>query len=145
MTWDEYYLGMCVTVASKSKDRSTKCGVVVVGPANEVRTIGYNGFARGVDDDVEERHERPEKYKWVVHAEANAIANAARCGTPLEGTTIYLTGPPCNECSKLIINSGMKEVVYPIRSQEDYRERWSAEIILSRTMLDEAGVEVRTV
>lgn len=135
---------MCDTVALKSKDRNTQFGAVVVGPAHEVRTIGYNGFARGVDDDVDERHERPEKYRWVVHAEANAIINAARCGTPLDGTTMYSLGPPCSECAKLIINTGIVEVVYPVSSLEDFRKRWADDIIFADKMLTEAGIEVRS-
>ena len=79
-SWDEYFLTLCDAVALKSKDRSTKLGCVIVGVGHEVRSTGYNGFPRGVNDNVDARHQRPEKYKWTEHAERNAIYNAARCG-----------------------------------------------------------------
>ena len=65
MNWDEYFLAMCQLVASKSKDRSTKVGAIIVGPDNEIVSTGYNGFPRGINDDIKERHERPLKYKFT--------------------------------------------------------------------------------
>ncbi len=143
MNWDEHYLDMCRTVARKSKDRSTQCGCVIVGPAHEVRSTGYNGFARGVDDNPVWRHERPEKYRWNVHAEVNAIANAARFGGALDGATLYVSEPPCAKCAGPIINAGIIEVVYDICSTSDYRVRCSDDIGIASLQFKEAGVKVR--
>jgi dCMP deaminase len=111
MDWDSYFTSMANLVASKSKDRSTKVGCVIVGPTNEVRSTGYNGFCRGIDDWVEARHSRPEKYLWAEHAERNAIYNAARNGIRLEDCTLYSTVFPCSDCARGIIQSGIKRVV----------------------------------
>jgi dCMP deaminase len=111
MDWDSYFTSMAELVASKSKDRSTKVGCVIVGPSNEVRSTGYNGFCRGIDDALEARHCRPEKYLWTEHAERNAIYNAARNGIRLEDCTLYSTVFPCSDCARGIIQSGIKRVV----------------------------------
>lgn len=113
MKWDDYFMEMAHLCASKSKDRSTKVGCVVVGPNHEVRTTGYNGFCRGVDDDVDSRHERPEKYFWAEHAERNALYNAARNGIRTEDCTVYVTSFPCADCARGLIQSGIKRVVTP--------------------------------
>lgn len=114
--WDSYFMEMATLVASKSKDRSTKVGCVIVGPNNEVRSTGYNGFCRGVDDDNDDRHERPEKYLWTEHAERNAIFNAARNGIRMEDCTAYTTMFPCADCARSFIQSGIRRIVTrPIR------------------------------
>lgn len=87
-------------VAKLSKDPSSKVGALILGPAGEVRSLGYNGAPRGCAADEDARGlERPEKYFWFSHAELNAIANAARVGTPLEGGILVVTHPPCAECN----------------------------------------------
>lgn len=88
--WDAYFMSLCYMVSIKSKDQSTKYGAVIVGPDHEIRSTGYNSFPRGVNDNLSERQKRPEKYLWFEHAERNAIYNAARMGTPLNGTTLYV-------------------------------------------------------
>ncbi len=114
--WDSYFMEMATLVASKSKDRSTKVGCVIVGPNNEVRSTGYNGFCRGVDDENDDRHERPEKYLWTEHAERNAIFNAARNGIRMEDCTAYTTMFPCADCARSFIQSGIRRIVTrPIR------------------------------
>jgi dCMP deaminase len=111
MNWKEYFLNIAEQVKLKSKDNSTQIGAVIVGEDNEILSTGYNSFPRGLDDTIEERQERPEKYHFMVHAESNAIVNAARIGSPIKNTKIYLTcGVPCSDCAKLIINSGIIEV-----------------------------------
>ncbi len=145
LDWDTYFISMSKLVATKSKDRSTKIGCVIVGPTNEIRTTGFNGFCRGVDDDVEGRHERPEKYFWAEHAERNAIFNAARCGIPLNGCTAYIAGtrslPPCADCSRALIQSGIKRVVFEcIELEED--SKWVESFQRSKEMFDETGVKI---
>ena len=112
MNWKEYYKLIAEQVKLKSKDINTKIGAVIVGHDNEIVSTGYNSFPRGIDDDVAERQERPEKYYWFIHAEVNAIVNAARTGVSTKGSTIYLTcGIPCANCAMAIINAGIATVV----------------------------------
>ena len=108
--WDAWFITMCFLVAQRSLDKHTKCGCVVVGDAKEVLSVGYNSPPRGCDDEKIPL-ERPAKYLFMEHAESNAINNAARCGMRLEGSTFYITGPPCNECFRRIINAGARKIV----------------------------------
>ena len=112
MNWTTYLLNLARAVATKSKDRSTKVGCVIVDSEYGVLSTGYNGMPRGVDDDVAARHERPEKYLWVTHAEANAVAQAAKKGTSLSGATAVVTHAPCCHCMSLLIQAGVKKVAY---------------------------------
>lgn len=106
MNWHDYFMNIAHTVATKSKD-TTKVGCVIVGEDNQILSTGWNGFARGVDDNVQSRHERPEKYEWTIHAEANAICNAARSGVRLKGSIAYITHKPCSSCADMLIQSGI--------------------------------------
>ena len=101
--WDLRFMELADHVAQWSKDRSAKVGATIVDD-KEVVSMGYNGFPRGCNDDVEERHQRPEKYSWVLHAEENAIINAARKGVKTMGTTMYLNWFPCDRCAGMIVN-----------------------------------------
>jgi dCMP deaminase len=156
LSWDDYFLLLCQVVALKSKDPSSKFGAVIVGPGHEVRSLGYNGFPRGVYEQlspeeervthctaqqVEARWERPEKYLWCEHAERNAIYNAARHGTPLQGCTIYVSGFPCADCARAIIQAGIADLIFR-NPQGDYAARWNESLERARTMLLEAGVTV---
>ena len=110
-TWDETWIGLCYEMANRSKDRSTRVGCVIVGPNNIPRALGYNGIPRNCRDDVEHRYFRPQKYFYFEHGERNAIFNAAREGVALEGCKIYIPAPPCVDCSRAIIQSGIVEVI----------------------------------
>lgn len=110
MNWHEYFLNICDQVALKSKDRHTNFGAVIVGPGKEIKSTGYNGFCRGINDKLEERYERPEKYFWFEHAERNAIFNAARCGISTLDCDIYIQSMPCIDCARAIVQSGIKNV-----------------------------------
>lgn len=141
--WDQYFLKMVDLVADKSKDRSTKCGAVIVGPDMEVLSTGYNGFPRGVNDDIESRHERPAKYTYTEHAERNAIFNAARSGIALKGTTMYIawSGAPCAECSRAVIQAGIAHVVAPKDKKFAGKgSQWDYSLSQGMEMLLEAGV-----
>lgn len=133
---------MAHLVARKSKDQSTKVGCVIVGPNNEVRTTGYNGFCRGINDDYLYRHERPEKYFWVEHAERNAIYNAARNGIPLENCTAYVTMVPCSDCTRGLIQSGIKRIMF---CSGEANEKWTESFRRSQMMAQEAKVEMISV
>lgn len=133
---------MAALVASKSKDRSTKVGAVIVGPDNELRSSGFNGYPRNVTDDTDGSHDRPKRLLHTIHAEANAIVAAARVGIPTKDCRIYVTHWPCAECSKLIIQAGIKEVIAPKPSDELY-ERWKESMDAGLTMFREAGINAR--
>jgi len=128
----------------RSKDRSTKVGAVALDDAMVIKGSGYNGFPRGVDDLRGERHERPAKYRWTVHAEMNVIAQAAR--PVLEGTTLILTSlHPCAICAGMLIQAGVKRVIAPeIRhpGTGELRFDWSEDEKIAFEMLSEAGVDV---
>ena len=146
MNWDEYFLEIADVVAKKSKDQSTKIGCVIVGPNNEIRSTGYNSFPRGIRDSLPERHERPEKYLWIEHAERNAIYNAARCGTSLEGCRIYVRAIPCMDCARAIVQSGLVEVCYPKPDwKSEFAKRWEEQWERTLTLFNEAGVKLRHV
>jgi len=143
----EWYFKIARTIAEASCDTSTKVGCIVVGPDKEIRAQGYNGFPRGVDDEDERWHKRPAKYDYVVHAEANAVANAARTGAQLKGCTAYVTAPPCCNCAGLLINAGVAKVVWPsfvedgITSQS-LTDRWRVSFRRALELFDAAGVKV---
>ena len=136
--WDERYLQLAEHIASWSKDRSTKVGAVIVSKHNRIISTGFNGFPTGVNDDVEERHERPAKYLWTEHAERNAIFSAPR-GVELEGSTLYCTWFPCSDCARAIIQSRIGVVWYREKSVVD---RWVDSFAVSQKMFDEVGIRV---
>lgn len=136
--WDNYFMDMAELVAEKSKDPSTKVGAVIVDERNIVSGMGYNGFPRGVNDDPERYEHRPTKYKMVVHAELNAILNSTR---QLVGHTLYVTHPPCHECAKAIIQSGIKRVITQMPSSE-FLKRMEESYMFTELILKEAEVEL---
>ena len=143
MNWTEYFLNIAESVKLKSKDRRTQIGAVIVGKDNEIVTTGYNSFPRGINDDVEERQQRPEKYFWFEHAERNAIYNAARIGVSLKNSTIYLTsGLPCMDCARGIVNSGIKVVWCKTDCTTKNKEKWVESQMKSQQLLNECGVQV---
>lgn len=125
-----------------SKDPSTKVGCLIVGPAGEIRSHGYNGMVRGADDNNEERMQRPEKYFWFEHAERNAIYNAARVGVPLEGSTLFVTMPPCMDCARAIVQSGIKEVY--TCSFISPNNNWEEQANRTRQLFKESGILYHT-
>ena len=143
-SFHDYYIQMAELVASKSKDRSTKVGVVVVGPDNEVRSTGFNGFPRGVNDNIEGRHTRPIKYEFTEHAERNAIFNAARSGVSLKDCTMYMNFEPipCADCARAVIQSGIKRVIGYGARKFAGKGDWDCSLSYGEEMLIEAGVEV---
>ena len=140
MDWDTFFMQMALTVASKSKDRSRKIGCVIVGKDNEVRSIGFNGFPRDVDDDNDARHDRPEKYAWTEHAERNAIYNAARVGIPTDNCILYTTWFPCIDCARGVVQSGIKKVITFEPELND--PQWGESFSKVLELFDEAGILV---
>jgi dCMP deaminase len=111
-SWDEYFLDIAELVSTRSKDPSTKVGAILVRDKVIIST-GYNGFPRGINDDISKRYDRPEKYLWTIHAEENAIFNAVRVGVKTENSILYVTPmSPCSNCALSIVQAGIKEVVF---------------------------------
>ncbi len=143
--WDDYFMTMVYLVSTRSKDESTKLGSVVVGPDNEVRSIGYNSFPRGINDYVPGRQQRPEKYYWFEHSERNAIYNAVLIGVSLKGCKLYTNGVPCADCARAIINSGIKEVIVDFKWEgiREGQKEWIGSKRRAMKMFEEAGINVR--
>jgi dCMP deaminase len=139
-TWDDTFIEICSVIAKRSKDENTKIGCVIVGPNHEVRSLGYNCFPRGIDDNRPERQQRPWKYKFFEHAERNAIYNAARIGVPLEGCSVYIPLYPCADCARGVIQAGIVEIVC---ESVVIPERWITDCNAAEEMLREAGITVR--
>lgn len=134
--WDARFLDHARHVAGWSKDPSTKVGATIVRPDRSIASVGYNGFPRKVDDSEDRYLNKPVKYAFVVHAEANAILAAKE---DLSDSTLYCTLFPCNECAKLIIQSGIRTVVVPRQEDPDH---WTESMNYSRQMFVESGVVV---
>ena len=141
--WDRRFLELAKHISEWSKDPSTKVGCVVVGADREIRSTGFNGFPRGIEDDLDRLEDRDRKYPLICHAEENAIMHAARIGVSLKGNTAYVTWPPCSRCTRSLIQAGLNEVVFP--ADVDIPERWQADFDISMGMMEEAGITVRKV
>ena len=136
--WDEYFMGVAQLAAKRSKDPSTQVGACIVSSDNKILSIGYNGFPIGCSDDEfpwEKTDTSPDhnKYLYSTHSELNAILNYR--GGSLEGTKLYVTLFPCNECAKAIIQSGIRTLIY---DSDKYADTDS--VVASKRMLDAAGV-----
>jgi dCMP deaminase len=138
ITWDEYFMGVALLAAKRSKDPNTQVGACIVSQDNIILSTGYNGFPKGCSDDEYpwEREGADTKYPFVVHAELNAILNSN--GKSLKGAKIYVALFPCNECAKAIIQSGIGEVIYLSDKYSD-----SPATLASKRMLDSAGIPCR--
>lgn len=140
--WQGRFLNIASEISTWSKDTSSKVGCVIVDDQLSIKATGYNGIPRNVDDSKEERQERPAKYMWYNHAEANAIANCARLGISTNECTMLITHPPCSACTRNIIQAGIKEVVIDssFLSTSDFMTRWSEEFETAKQLLSEANV-----
>ena len=136
ISWDEYFMGIAMLAARRSKDPSTQVGACIVSPDNIIISTGYNGMPKGCSDDEFPwgREGAETKYPYVVHAELNAILTAN--GRDLRGSRLYVALFPCNECAKAIIQSGVKEVVYLSDKYDGTPMN-----VASKRMLDAAGVK----
>ncbi len=139
ISWDQYFMGVALLSAKRSKDPNTQVGCCLVSEDKKIIGIGYNGFPRTINDDYLPWERTGAwlntKYPYVVHAEANAILNSTR---DLKGATLYVSLFPCNECAKLLIQSGIKEVVYihDFHSEDD-------NVKASKKMLELSNIKTR--
>lgn len=153
LKWDLHFIDLSLLHSKMSKDPNTRVGSVIVGPDREVRSMGFNGFPRGIADTAERLADRDFKNRCMVHAERNAILAAARVGIPLRGCTLYLAatddsgsvwgGPPCTGCAIEIIQAGI--VAVASRPFKSGPSKWRADTEEAGRWLKEAGVEVREV
>ena len=138
INWDEYFMGIAMLAARRSKDPNTQVGACIVSEDNIIISTGYNGMPKGCSDDIfpwdRDGQQDMTKYPYVVHAELNAILNAN--GRDLRGSRIYVALFPCNECAKAIIQSGVKEVLY---LSDKYKDTMLN--LVSKRMLEAAGVK----
>ena len=136
LNWVQYLYSFAVTASLRSKDPNTQVGAVLVDEDNHIVATGYNGFPPGIEE-TEERWQRPQKYRRVIHAEVNAIGWAARKGIATAGSTLYCTHFPCNQagCARLIIAAGVKHVV---AGQPPHG--WDEDHEFAKELFDEAGV-----
>lgn len=140
ISWDEYFMGVAKLAALRSKDPNSQVGSCIVSEDNKILSMGYNGFPKGCSDDVfpwaREGEALDTKYFFVTHSELNAILNYR--GGSLEGSKIYVSLFPCNECAKAIIQSGIKEIIY---GEDKYAD--TPVVHASKKMLNAAGVHYR--
>lgn len=139
ISWDEYFMGVSLLAAQRSKDSNTQVGACIVSDDNKILSVGYNGMPVGCDDDnmpwERDGDYLKTKYPFVCHAELNAILN--RGSTSLKGARLYVSLFPCNECAKAIIQSGIIEVIY---SQDKYAD--TDGVKASKMMFNMAGVKL---
>jgi dCMP deaminase len=135
MDWSTWFMGFAEHAAKKSKD-STQVGAVLIGPDKDVRLPAFNGPPHGVRD-LPERRERPQKYLYSAHAEANLIAFAAREGIRTKGCTVYVTHACCAACARTLIQAGIEKVVYGDGTTSMPQEEFDA----AAQMFEEAGVQ----
>ncbi len=137
--WQKYFLEMARLVSTKSKDKSTKCGCVLTQD-NTVISTGYNGLCSGMDY-TPAVDERPYKYMVYEHSERNAIYLAAKKGIATLGARAYVTGPPCADCARALIQSGIKEVYWPRKHNFITRmEQWAESLKVSLDIFTQCGV-----
>ena len=144
LNWDQYFMGVAKLSAMRSKDPSTQVGACIVGNDNRILSIGYNGTPNGYNDEnfPWDREGAPldTKYLYVCHAEMNAIVNYRGSRKDLENAKIYVDLFPCNECAKLIIQAGIKEVIY----MSDKYAKLDA-FIASKKLFDSCGIKYRQI
>ena len=139
ISWDEYFMGIALLSAMRSKDNNSQVGACIVSPENKILSLGYNGMPIGCNDDdmpwEREGSDLDTKYMYVCHSELNAILNSPN--HDLRGSRMYVTLFPCNECAKAIIQAGLKTVVYACDKYAD-----TAAVLASKRMFRAAGVEL---
>ena len=142
INWDQYFMGIAILSTYRSKDPNTQVGACIVNDENKILSIGYNGSPKGFSDDnmpwEREGNFMDTKYAYVCHGELNAILNYSGYSGNLKGTKIYVTLYPCNECAKMIAQTGIKEVIY---LSDKYKDTDSTKV--SKKILDAVGIQYR--
>lgn len=141
LSWDQYFMGIALLSARRSKDPHTQVGACIVDSDNKILSVGYNGMPCGCSDDDypwDNASDDPlnTKYLYVCHAELNALLNYS--GFKLKGARIYTTLFPCNECTKALIQSGIREVIY---HEDKYSD--TPDVMAAKKMMRSAGISYR--
>lgn len=151
-SWDQLYITMCYLIGMRSLDGHTHVGSVITDSDNVLVATGYNSLPRGIELDPERTRisrENGEKYIWMEHAERNAIYNAARRGTTLKGCKLYVPWMPCSDCTRAIIQTGIKEVIVHKNGQDFYDKhtsgKWDEAYAKTKAMFAETGTTLRFV
>jgi len=139
--WDQRFLRIAYEVSSWSKDVGTRVGSVLVQDRRIIAT-GFNGFPIHISDDLSRYEDRELKLAYTVHAEVNAILNAAKNGAQTDNSTLYVTFSPCVRCATSVIQAGVKRVVCP--TVESAPERWQKDFKLGHSIMKEAGILIQT-
>lgn len=137
--WDWRFIDLAKTVSSWSKDPRRKVGCVLVKGKREI-SMGYNGFPEHLSDSLLRLNTPSFKDRVIIHAEWNAIINAAKFGVPVEGSSAYITYHPCSRCASVLIQAGVKRVVCPPPSYAS--EKWKDDFQISSDILVEADIPV---
>ena len=137
---DDTFMSVAIIISLRSKDPNTQVGACLVDKDNRIIGTGYNGFPRGIEDTDERLNDREQKYPRIVHAEANALLSALYSGVSVRNATIYVYGlPVCPDCTKLLIQAGIKRVVIspdPYVYTTKWTEKWDN---ISKQMIEEVG------
>lgn len=139
--WNIFFMQKAQLMSTRSKDPSTQVGCVIVSPDRVILSEGYNGFPRGIQDTPERLNDRDQKYPRVVHSETNAIINAVRNGTIIKDAIVFVTQPPCPECTKMLVNTEIRELLH-MDLEEGKKDipGWRDKLAISFDMLDEAEI-----
>lgn len=146
--WHMAFIRQALEWAAMSKDPNTQVGAIIVGPDKEIRATGFNGFPRGIADTEERLNNRDLKMKLIVHAERNAICNAARIGVSLKGCTLYIVatddtgmiwgGPPCTACTIELIQAGITGIIS--LPKKSVPSRWHDDLAMAESLIAEVGI-----
>lgn len=137
--WDLRFLRIAHEVSTWSKDPGTKVGCVIVND-RRILSTGYNGFPKSISDSLDRYRNREYKLSITIHAESNAILNAAKNGTKVDGATLYVTFPPCSQCASAIVQAGITRVVSP--NPNFAPDRWKQSFLRASDLFFEAGITV---
>lgn len=140
--WEYRFMEIAKNISNWSKDPKRKVGSIIVGNDKEIISTGYNGLPRNVDDEKNERYEKPDKIYYVEHAERNAIYNAARLGIKTMNCDLYTTLYPCSDCARAIIQSGIKRIIINNDINMFKKDNWKYNCKISKKMLNESNVEI---
>lgn len=146
ISWDQYFMGVAKLSALRSKDPSTQVGACIINEDKRIIAIGYNGLPKGLDDNTfnwsKDGKYSETKYPYVVHAEANAILNAT---TSLKNSTLYVTLFPCNECMKLIVQAGIKEIVFMSDKDRGKESHYASTQMMNKAMIQSRQIKLETI
>ena len=142
ISWDDFFMQVALSASMRSKDPNTQVGACIAGVDHRILSVGYNGTPHGLNDDEfpwdSSNDPLHDKHSYVIHAEVNAILNYRGSLQDMQGATVYVTLFPCNECAKLLVQSGIGEVVY-------LSDKYCGTMpnLIAKSVFDKSGVRYR--